>query len=86
MDEVDFLVDSRVAGDGSVEFLVRWTGFSPRHDTWEPEVNVGLPLVRAFRARLRSSPGAATAGTSSPRPAFLAQLDAYGNYKLVGRR
>ena len=85
-DEVDFLVNSRVAGDGSVEFLVRWTGLSPRHDTWEPEVNVGLPLVRAFRARLRSSPGAATAGTPSPRPAFLAQLDAYGNYILVGRR
>jgi len=85
VDEVDFLVDSRFAGDGSVEFLVRWSGYSPRHDTWEPEINIGLPLLQAFRAQLRTSPGASAAAGAViplPRPAFLAQLD----YKLMGSR
>jgi len=32
-------------------FLIRWEGFSPEDDTWEPEENIAPPLVHAFRHR-----------------------------------
>lgn len=37
--EVEKLIKSRVI-KGKTEYLVRWKGFSPRSDTWEPAKNL----------------------------------------------
>jgi hypothetical protein len=37
--EVDKILDHRKSRR-SYEFLVRWVGYSPEHDTWEPEANL----------------------------------------------
>ena len=41
--KVDALLDSRVRKKGSkriTEYLVRWAGYSPIHDSWEPASNI----------------------------------------------
>ena len=35
--EVEQVLDHRQEGKRSKSFLVRWTGYGPEHDTWEPE-------------------------------------------------
>jgi len=37
--------------EGSARFLIRWEGFGPEADTWEPEENIAPALVSAFRQR-----------------------------------
>lgn len=45
--EVDHIVDEGVLETGEVVYLVRWTGFEPADDTWEPasELKKDAPLV-----------------------------------------
>jgi transposase InsO family protein len=39
--EVEHILDHRhVKSHRTYEFLVRWAGYSPEHDTWEPEANL----------------------------------------------
>lgn len=38
--EVEAIVDFRLSDNGAREFLIRWMGFSPNADTWEPESNL----------------------------------------------
>lgn len=41
--EVEMILDHRFVGSrgrGPMEFLVRWAGYSPEHDTWEPHANL----------------------------------------------
>lgn len=47
--EVEEILNSRL-NRGHLEFLVRWKGYSPAHDSWEPEANVvhAPALIRAF--------------------------------------
>ena len=47
--EVEDILNSRL-NRGHLEFLVRWKGYSPAHDSWEPEANVvhAPALIRAF--------------------------------------
>ncbi len=35
--EVERILDHRQEGRRSKSYLVRWTGYGPEHDTWEPE-------------------------------------------------
>ena len=54
--EVETLLDSRGRSHGrgkSVkEFLVRWKGFGPEHDSWEPRDNIQCPtLIEDFERR-----------------------------------
>ena len=47
--EVERLLDERRSPDGAAAFLVRWAGYAPEHDTWEPECHVAPHLVANFR-------------------------------------
>jgi hypothetical protein len=41
--EVEFIVNTRrlaVRDNGVRQFLIRWKGYGPEADTWEPEVNI----------------------------------------------
>ncbi len=38
--EVDSVLDVRVKQNGGHEFLVKWLGYGPEHNTWEPEANL----------------------------------------------
>ena len=51
--EVEALLGSRRIGRGrKLEYLVRWKGYAPAHDSWEPAANVHAPeLVKAFYRR-----------------------------------
>ena len=35
--EVEQILDHRQEDKKSKSYLVRWTGYGPEHDTWEPE-------------------------------------------------
>ena len=64
--EVDRLLDKRTRrlGRGSrVEYLVRWKGYGPEDDTWEPVSNLdgAQESIAAFEASHHSLPGPAPA-------------------------
>jgi len=48
--EVEALLGSQRKGRGrKLEYLVRWKGYAPAHDSWEPAANIHAPdLVKAF--------------------------------------
>ena len=35
---------------GKVFYLVKWDGWAPEFNTWEPKENVGLPLIELFES------------------------------------
>ena len=56
--EVESLLRER-RGAGGSEFLVRWLGYGPEEDSWEPEGNVAAELVADFRAEAKQARQAA---------------------------
>eukprot|EP00111_Clytia_hemisphaerica_P002878 TCONS_00008137-protein len=43
--EVDKIIDSKIdEATGRYRYLIRWKGFSPEYDTWEPKENLSLCL------------------------------------------
>ncbi|XP_068197762.1 chromodomain Y-like protein isoform X2 [Antennarius striatus] len=52
--EVERIVDRRRSRRGRVEYLVRWRGYGPGGDTWEPEAHLStcLPFVHTFNRQL----------------------------------
>jgi len=49
--EVEAVLDEDELGGRG--FLIRWAGFGPDHDSWEPEENVAEQLVDDFREARR---------------------------------
>lgn len=43
--EVERIVDKRRSKKGRVEYLVRWRGYGPDGDTWEPESNLSTCMI-----------------------------------------
>uniref|UniRef100_A0A3B5AHH8 Chromobox 4 n=1 Tax=Stegastes partitus TaxID=144197 RepID=A0A3B5AHH8_9TELE len=47
-------IEKKRSRKGRVEYLVKWRGWSPRYNTWEPEENILDPrLLDAFQDRER---------------------------------
>jgi len=46
--EVDEILDSRMLQPGTMEYLIRWKGYSPSHDSWLTEKNLTKELVNNF--------------------------------------
>ena len=44
----------QVLGESQGHLRLRWAGFGPEHDSWEPEANVSRALLRGFRAAKRA--------------------------------
>lgn len=58
--EVDRILDHRYVGKRKrLQFLVRWTGYGPEHDTWEPDGNLenSPDVVQAYWDFLGGDPG-----------------------------
>ena len=46
---VEEILEARKNGKGQLEFLVKWVGYSNRHNSWEPEENfVERSFIRKF--------------------------------------
>ena len=35
---------------GQVQYLIKWDGWAPEFNSWEPKENVGLPLIEKFES------------------------------------
>ena len=49
--EIEKLVGAGLDDDGQELYRVRWTGYPPSADTWEPVDNLPRELVRAYKRR-----------------------------------
>jgi hypothetical protein len=68
--KVDRLLDKRTRRYGRgqrVEYLVRWLGYGPEDDTWEPAANVDSDLIADFEASHHAANQPAVAPRSSRR-------------------
>ncbi|XP_029173371.1 chromobox protein homolog 1-like [Nylanderia fulva] len=54
--EVERIIEVRFKKSGTKEFLIRWKGFSPADDTWEPEKNLNCPeLIDKFMQKVEKA-------------------------------
>lgn len=52
--EVDKIIDYAEEKKGRV-FRIRWKGFGPKHDTWEPEANLHCSdIIEKFMSRMKA--------------------------------
>ena len=51
--EVERVIDKRLFGQNKkVQYKVRWKGYVPAHDSWEPEENIHAPdIIQAFETQ-----------------------------------
>ncbi|KAK5056584.1 hypothetical protein LTR84_012116 [Exophiala bonariae] len=47
--EVEEILDSRMRQPGTMEYLIRWQGYSPSHDCWVTENNLTKESVQHFK-------------------------------------
>lgn len=54
--EVEKIIEVRFKKNGTKEFLIRWKGFSPADDTWEPEKNLNCSeLIAKFMQKVEKA-------------------------------
>ncbi|XP_072748513.1 uncharacterized protein [Anoplolepis gracilipes] len=54
--EVEKIIEVRFKKNGTREFLIRWKGFSPADDTWEPEKNLNCSeLIAKFMQKVEKA-------------------------------
>ena len=47
--EIGDLVDAGIDPQGNELYRVRWSGYSPEEDTWEPAENLPRALIREYK-------------------------------------
>ena len=49
------ILDKRITKKGKkVEYLIKWDGYGPEDNTWEPECNIYCPvMLRTFEEKLK---------------------------------
>ena len=47
--KVEKLLKTKIV-KGQIFYLVKWDGWAPEFNTWEPKENVGLPLIELFES------------------------------------
>ena len=66
--EVETILDSRVS-QGKLEYLIKWVGYEPESNSWEPLENLNCPEQRQqFHRQNPDRPGGTDRGPSQPSP------------------
>ncbi|KAJ9517116.1 hypothetical protein QJQ45_009020 [Haematococcus lacustris] len=53
---VNHLLQHRKNKQGKDEYLVRWSGYGPEHDTWEPASNLKKATIQEYKDNLKPLP------------------------------
>ena len=65
--EVENILDVRKTADGKREFLIKWTGWGPSWNNWEPEEHIlDRRLLRKFNKKKREEPDTPEQATTAP--------------------
>lgn len=62
---VEQIVDQRVTESGKLEFLLKWKGYGPEFNTWEPEENVSF-VTKASSSFPKTTPQPALVERNRP--------------------
>ena len=73
--EVEQILNRRTI-KGKVQYLIRWKGYSRKHDSWEPSSSVSSPkLVQEYNKKLRSAHGCVTLADALHRDGYESVLE-----------
>jgi hypothetical protein len=58
--DVDYIVDRRQNREGHWEYLIKWTGYDPEDNSWEPAASISGNSLKIFWNKLKASPRRST--------------------------